>query len=157
RGVFQERARDRGSVGDHADALLGRVRAHRGSLVFPPPPALLLVRHRSQPPATRVSQDALARTRALRGRLARPVALVEGVLAASAAGCRAGRATGAAGAVPEKHAPRRAGSEDPRALKVDGTISPLLQPLELGSLQLRNRIVMAPMTRSRALAGDVPG
>ena len=33
----------------------------------------------------------------------------------------------------------------------------LLSPVELGSLALRNRIVMAPMTRSRALAGDVPG
>lgn len=33
----------------------------------------------------------------------------------------------------------------------------LLQPIELGSLRLRNRIIMAPMTRNRALAGDVPG
>lgn len=33
----------------------------------------------------------------------------------------------------------------------------LLQPLQLGSLALRNRIVMAPMTRNRALAGDIPG
>jgi N-ethylmaleimide reductase len=33
----------------------------------------------------------------------------------------------------------------------------LLQPATLGSLTLRNRIVMAPMTRNRALPGDVPG
>ncbi len=33
----------------------------------------------------------------------------------------------------------------------------LLQPLQLGGLSLRNRILMAPMTRSRALPGDVPG
>jgi N-ethylmaleimide reductase len=33
----------------------------------------------------------------------------------------------------------------------------LLQPIELGSLRLRNRIIMAPMTRNRALSGDVPG
>jgi N-ethylmaleimide reductase len=34
---------------------------------------------------------------------------------------------------------------------------PLLEPVALGELQLRNRIVMAPMTRNRAAAGDVPG
>ena len=33
----------------------------------------------------------------------------------------------------------------------------LLRPVELGSLSLANRIVMAPMTRNRALAGDLPG
>lgn len=33
----------------------------------------------------------------------------------------------------------------------------LLGPVALGDLNLRNRIVMAPMTRSRAGAGDVPG
>jgi N-ethylmaleimide reductase len=32
----------------------------------------------------------------------------------------------------------------------------LLRPVELGALHLRNRIVMAPMTRNRATAGDVP-
>jgi hypothetical protein len=32
----------------------------------------------------------------------------------------------------------------------------LFEPGELGGLALRNRIVMAPMTRSRAGAGDVP-
>ena len=32
----------------------------------------------------------------------------------------------------------------------------LLNPYRLGSLELANRIVMAPMTRSRALAGNVP-
>jgi N-ethylmaleimide reductase len=34
--------------------------------------------------------------------------------------------------------------------------SALFEPLTLGSLQLRNRVVMAPMTRSRAEAGDIP-
>jgi N-ethylmaleimide reductase len=33
---------------------------------------------------------------------------------------------------------------------------PLFEPVELGSLRLRNAIVMAPMTRNRAVAGDVP-
>jgi N-ethylmaleimide reductase len=33
---------------------------------------------------------------------------------------------------------------------------PLFAPVELGSLRLRNAIVMAPMTRNRAVAGDVP-
>jgi N-ethylmaleimide reductase len=33
----------------------------------------------------------------------------------------------------------------------------LLRPVDLGALRLRNRIIMAPMTRNRALAGDVPG
>ena len=32
----------------------------------------------------------------------------------------------------------------------------LFTPLQLGQLQLNNRIVMAPMTRSRAAAGDMP-
>ena len=32
----------------------------------------------------------------------------------------------------------------------------LFKPLTLGRLQLRNRVVMAPMTRSRAAAGDMP-
>lgn len=32
--------------------------------------------------------------------------------------------------------------------------SPLLQPLKLGALQLKNRIVMAPLTRSRATGED---
>ena len=34
---------------------------------------------------------------------------------------------------------------------------PLLSEARLGSLTLRNRVVMAPMTRSRAGAGEVPG
>jgi N-ethylmaleimide reductase len=33
----------------------------------------------------------------------------------------------------------------------------LFDPCEVGELQLANRIVMAPMTRNRAAAGDVPG
>jgi PAS domain S-box-containing protein len=53
RGVFKERTRNRPRVGNHADALLGRVRTHRRPLVFPPPPALLLVCQRSQQTARR--------------------------------------------------------------------------------------------------------
>jgi N-ethylmaleimide reductase len=37
----------------------------------------------------------------------------------------------------------------------DGTID-LFSPYRLGELELANRIVMAPMTRSRAIAGNVP-
>lgn len=37
-----------------------------------------------------------------------------------------------------------------------GQQQPLLSGYELGSLALKNRMVMAPMTRSRAIAGDVP-
>lgn len=33
----------------------------------------------------------------------------------------------------------------------------LFSPLQLGPYELPNRIVMAPLTRNRALAGDVPG
>lgn len=33
---------------------------------------------------------------------------------------------------------------------------PLFEPYQLGPLHLNNRLVMAPMTRSRALAGNVP-
>ena len=33
----------------------------------------------------------------------------------------------------------------------------LFEPVKLGPLQLPNRIVMAPLTRSRAKEGDVPG
>jgi N-ethylmaleimide reductase len=36
-------------------------------------------------------------------------------------------------------------------------VTALFTAVELGSLRLANRIVMAPMTRSRAMAGDVPG
>ncbi|PIF73719.1 N-ethylmaleimide reductase [Variovorax sp. 54] len=36
------------------------------------------------------------------------------------------------------------------------TIDPLFEPLQLGAIALSNRIVMAPMTRSRAAEGDVP-
>lgn len=36
------------------------------------------------------------------------------------------------------------------------TQDPLFQPLQLGAMALSNRIVMAPMTRSRAGEGDVP-
>ncbi|KAB0265375.1 alkene reductase [Microvirga brassicacearum] len=34
---------------------------------------------------------------------------------------------------------------------------PLFQPFQLGDLSLPNRIVMAPLTRNRAGAGDIPG
>ena len=33
---------------------------------------------------------------------------------------------------------------------------PLFRPLELGALRLPNRVLMSPMTRSRAAEGDVP-
>lgn len=36
------------------------------------------------------------------------------------------------------------------------TEAPLLSPYKLGDLNLKNRMVMAPMTRSRALDGNVP-
>lgn len=36
------------------------------------------------------------------------------------------------------------------------TTTTLFDPVQLGAIALRNRIVMAPMTRSRAGAGDVP-
>ncbi|MCW2241802.1 alkene reductase [Azospirillum canadense] len=39
---------------------------------------------------------------------------------------------------------------------IDVVTSPLFQPTRLGALALANRIVMAPLTRSRALPGDVP-
>jgi len=37
-----------------------------------------------------------------------------------------------------------------------GALAALFEPVQLGELQLPNRIVMAPMTRSRADAGDAP-
>jgi N-ethylmaleimide reductase len=45
-------------------------------------------------------------------------------------------------------------SAPPRVRQDSG--SELLSPYRLGELQLANRLVMAPMTRSRALAGNVP-
>lgn len=39
---------------------------------------------------------------------------------------------------------------------MDNTSTPLFSPFKLGSLQLKNRIVMAPLTRSRAEDGNVP-
>ncbi len=41
--------------------------------------------------------------------------------------------------------------------QMDVANSDLFQSFQLGPLQLRNRIVMAPLTRSRAGKGDVPG
>ena len=38
----------------------------------------------------------------------------------------------------------------------DSTASLLFQPIEVGALALKNRIVMAPMTRNRADARDAP-
>lgn len=38
----------------------------------------------------------------------------------------------------------------------NASISPVLQPVTIGSLQLKNRVVMAPMTRSRADDAGVP-
>lgn len=37
------------------------------------------------------------------------------------------------------------------------TVRDLFQPFKLGEIQLANRMVMAPLTRSRAEAGNVPG
>lgn len=34
--------------------------------------------------------------------------------------------------------------------------SPLLTPVKLGAVELKNRIVMAPLTRNRAGEGNVP-
>ncbi len=34
--------------------------------------------------------------------------------------------------------------------------SPLFQPLQLGSLEIPNRIIMAPLTRCRASEGRIP-
>jgi len=39
---------------------------------------------------------------------------------------------------------------------VKGTIDNLFKPVRLGAFDMRNRIVMSPMTRSRAGVGDVP-
>lgn len=36
-------------------------------------------------------------------------------------------------------------------------LAPLFQPIRLGKLTLRNRIVMAPLTRNRAAADNIPG
>jgi N-ethylmaleimide reductase len=38
----------------------------------------------------------------------------------------------------------------------DNTAAPVFTPFDLGKLQLKNRIVMAPLTRSRAEEGNVP-
>jgi N-ethylmaleimide reductase len=39
----------------------------------------------------------------------------------------------------------------------DNAASELFQPVRMGALTLPNRVVMAPLTRSRAGAGDVLG
>lgn len=36
------------------------------------------------------------------------------------------------------------------------TQSPLFSPVRLGALELANRVIMAPLTRNRAVAGQVP-
>ena len=41
-------------------------------------------------------------------------------------------------------------------MPTDNADSPLFQPTQLGAIALANRVAMAPLTRSRALAGDVP-
>ena len=38
----------------------------------------------------------------------------------------------------------------------DHATSPLFQPIKVGAIDLANRVVMAPLTRSRALKGDIP-
>ena len=42
-------------------------------------------------------------------------------------------------------------------MPTDNAASELFQPVRMGALTLPNRVVMAPLTRSRAGAGDVPG
>jgi N-ethylmaleimide reductase len=42
------------------------------------------------------------------------------------------------------------------ATKAAASTEPLFEPYQLGPLQLSNRVVMAPMTRSRAVDGNVP-
>jgi N-ethylmaleimide reductase len=42
-------------------------------------------------------------------------------------------------------------------MPVSAAATTLFSPLRLGPYKLPNRIVMAPLTRNRALAGDVPG
>jgi N-ethylmaleimide reductase len=42
------------------------------------------------------------------------------------------------------------------AVLAEFDLAPLFEPTQLGAISLANRIVMAPMTRSRAGAGDVP-
>ncbi|MCR0983655.1 alkene reductase [Roseomonas populi] len=41
-------------------------------------------------------------------------------------------------------------------MPTDNAASPLFQPTRIGAIELANRVAMAPLTRSRALAGDVP-
>lgn len=45
---------------------------------------------------------------------------------------------------------------NPLRTQVDGNQTPLLSAYKLGDLNLKNRMVMAPMTRSRAIDGNVP-
>lgn len=40
--------------------------------------------------------------------------------------------------------------------KFSGTAAPLLQPIRVGGMQLKNRVVMAPLTRRRATADHIP-
>lgn len=50
-------------------------------------------------------------------------------------------------------------SPESKAVLAAGTDHPLFQPVQIGALKLRNRVVMAPLTRCRAdeAAGDIPG
>jgi N-ethylmaleimide reductase len=41
-------------------------------------------------------------------------------------------------------------------MSLPSTQSPLFSPIRIGALELPNRIVLAPMTRNRAVAGEVP-
>jgi N-ethylmaleimide reductase len=43
-----------------------------------------------------------------------------------------------------------------RRADTDAAVAHLLSPYRLGALELKNRMVMAPMTRSRAVEGNVP-
>ena len=52
----------------------------------------------------------------------------------------------------------RRGLPDQRSVSAEAPRPPRrCLPVQLGGLTLRNRIVMAPMTRNRARPGDVPG
>jgi hypothetical protein len=43
-----------------------------------------------------------------------------------------------------------------RARQDEQPFKPLFSPYQLGDIELANRLVMAPMTRSRAVRGNVP-
>jgi N-ethylmaleimide reductase len=48
-------------------------------------------------------------------------------------------------------------NKEPTMANTAETSKDLFAPFQLGDITLANRMVMAPLTRSRALAGNVPG